>query len=116
MSQLGARSCKRASKVFSQLHAVACIHKSTSPGWVILHVCADKSACGEAGPGALMSDVHCAMLRLLEGIDQEVQEAPTLAGYGSAADLYPRDAYRYRNTSVLCPSEDPLLCSVVHSE
>ena len=41
-----------------------------------------------------MSDVHCAMLRLLEGIDQEVQEAPTLAGYGSAADLYPRDAFR----------------------
>ncbi len=42
-----------------------------------------------------MKDIHCSLLRLMEGIDQEVQEAPTLAGYGSAADLSPHEAYRH---------------------
>lgn len=42
-----------------------------------------------------MQDIHCSLLRLMEGHDQEVQEAPTLAGYGSAADLSPHEAYRY---------------------
>ena len=42
-----------------------------------------------------MKDIHCSLLRLMEGHDQEVQEAPTLAGYGSAADLSPHEAYRY---------------------
>ena len=57
--------------------------------------CAGEPAWGADGQGALMKDIHCSLLRLMEGIDQEVQEAPTLAGYGSAADLSPHEAYRY---------------------
>lgn len=52
------------------------------PGW------------GAHGQGPLLKDVHCALLRLMEGLDEEIQEAPTLAGYGSAADLGPQEAYR----------------------
>ena len=54
-----------------------------------------------------MKDIHCSLLRLMEGIDQEVQEAPTLAGYGSAADLSPHEAYRYLLIAVAYVFKDP---------
>ena len=38
-----------------------------------------------------MTDVHCALLRLTEGAECE---ASTLAQFGAAAELAPRDAYR----------------------
>ena len=31
---------------------------------------------------------------MLEGLDEDLMEAPTMAGYGSATDLAPQDAYR----------------------
>lgn len=71
-----------------------------------------KPAWGAIGQGALMKDIHCSLLRLMEGIDQEVQEAPTLAGYGSAADLSPHEAYR---CALHVPSralEGPELCII----
>ena len=68
------------------------------------HPCAGEPAWGADGQGTLMKDIHCTMLRLMEGIDQEVQEAPTLAGYGSAADLSPHEAYRCFFITMLCPS------------
>ena len=43
---------------------------------------------------ALLRDLHLCMLRVLEGLDLELQEAPSMAGYGSAADLGPQDVYR----------------------
>ena len=66
--------------------------------------CAGEPAWGADGQGTLMKDIHCTMLRLMEGIDQEVQEAPTLAGYGSAADLSPHEAYRYLMLRTWCRS------------
>ena len=49
---------------------------------------------GEQRQGNLLRDIHSALLRLLEGLDLELQEAPTLAGYGASADLAPQEAYR----------------------
>ena len=49
---------------------------------------------GALAQGPLLRDVHCALLRLMEGAEVDVREAPTLAGYGAAAELAPRDAYR----------------------
>jgi hypothetical protein len=51
-------------------------------------------AWGAHGQGPLLRDVHCALLRLMEGADEEILEAPTLAGYGSAAALAPQEAYK----------------------
>lgn len=53
-------------------------------------------ALGAEGQSVLLRDVHAALLRLLEGLDDNVEEAPTLAGYGAAADLAPQDVYRCR--------------------
>ncbi|KAK9832062.1 hypothetical protein WJX81_003439 [Elliptochloris bilobata] len=53
-----------------------------------------KFALGADGQSVLMRDVHAALLRLLDGLDDDVEEAPTLAGYGAAADLAPQDVYR----------------------
>ncbi|KAK9824314.1 hypothetical protein WJX72_009375 [[Myrmecia] bisecta] len=50
--------------------------------------------CGAAGQAALLRDIHAALLRLVEGLDEELMEAPTMEGYGSAADLAPQEAYR----------------------
>ncbi len=52
-------------------------------------------AWGAHGQGPLLKDIHCALLRLMEGMDEEIQEAPTLAGYGSAANLAPQEAYKW---------------------
>ena len=49
---------------------------------------------GPSGQAALLRDMHAALLRLVEGLDEELMEAPTMEGYGSAADLAPQDAYR----------------------
>ena len=43
---------------------------------------------------ALLRDLHLCMLRILEGLDVEPQQAPSMAGYGSAAELGPQDVYR----------------------
>ena len=56
-------------------------------------------ALGAEGQSVLLRDVHAALLRLLEGLDDNVEEAPTLAGYGAAADLAPQDVYRCRAAS-----------------
>ena len=53
-------------------------------------------ALGAEGQSVLLRDVHAALLRMLEGLDDNVEEAPTLAGYGAAADLAPQDVYRCR--------------------
>ena len=53
--------------------------------------------CGRWGPtgqGRLLCDIHSALIRVLEGLDEDLMEAPTMAGYGSATDLAPQDAYR----------------------
>ncbi len=49
---------------------------------------------GPAGQGRLLCDIHSALIRVLEGLDEDLMEAPTMAGYGSAADLAPQDAFR----------------------
>ena len=49
---------------------------------------------GAEGQSVLLRDVHAALLRVLEGLDEGVEEAPTLAGYGAAADLAPQDVYK----------------------
>lgn len=49
---------------------------------------------GPTGQGKLLCDIHSALIRLLEGLDEDLMEAPTMAGYGSATDLAPQDAYR----------------------
>lgn len=49
---------------------------------------------GLAGQGCLLKDLHLSLLRVLEGLDGTLQEAPTMAGYGSAAELGPRQVYR----------------------
>ena len=62
----------------------------------------DQQASG-SGPGkqgipdehaVFLRDVHACMLRLAVGLQEEVLEAPTLAGYGAAAELAPHHAYR----------------------
>ena len=50
---------------------------------------------GREEQGVFLRDIHGAMLRLLEGLDEELLEAPTLAGYGAAADLGPQHSYRH---------------------
>lgn len=49
---------------------------------------------GPTGQGRLLCDIHSALIRVLEGLDEDLMEAPTMAGYGSATDLAPQDAYR----------------------
>ncbi len=49
---------------------------------------------GPTGQGRLLCDIHSALIRVLEGLDEDLMEAPTMAGYGSAADLAPQDAFR----------------------
>ena len=49
---------------------------------------------GPTGQGKLLCDIHSAFIRVLEGLDEDLMEAPTMAGYGSATDLAPQDAYR----------------------
>ncbi|KAL3155854.1 hypothetical protein ABBQ32_012863 [Trebouxia sp. C0010 RCD-2024] len=49
---------------------------------------------GATGQGKLLCDIHSALIRILEGLDEDLMEAPTMAGYGSATDLAPQDAYR----------------------
>ena len=49
---------------------------------------------GPTGQGKLLCDIHSALIRVLEGLDEDLMEAPTMAGYGSATDLAPQDAYR----------------------
>lgn len=49
---------------------------------------------GATGQGKLLCDIHSALIRVLEGLDEDLMEAPTMAGYGSATDLAPQDAYR----------------------
>lgn len=41
-----------------------------------------------------MCDLHAALVRVLEGLDEDLMEAPTMAGYGSATDLAPVDSYK----------------------
>lgn len=41
-----------------------------------------------------LKDVHLSMVRVLEGSDVALLEAPTLAGYGSAEELYPKNVFR----------------------
>lgn len=62
--------------------SVGCVGAVEGPAW------------GAHGQGPLLRDVHCALLRLMEGVDEEILEAPTLAGYGSAANLAPQEAYK----------------------
>jgi hypothetical protein len=57
-------------------------------------MCAGERGCGACAQGPLLRDVHCALLRLMEGAEVALREAPTLAGYGAAAELAPRDAYK----------------------
>ncbi len=52
------------------------------------------TAVGAVGQGRLIRDIHSAMLRLLEGHEEELQELATMAGYGPAAELEPHAAYR----------------------
>ncbi len=52
------------------------------------------TAVGAVGQARLIRDIHSAMLRLLEGQEEELQEPATMAGYGPAAELEPRAAYR----------------------
>ena len=54
----------------------------------------DPCRWGATGQGKLLCDIHSALIRILEGLDEDLMEAPTMAGYGSAADLAPQDAYR----------------------
>ncbi|KAL0046805.1 hypothetical protein WJX82_010406 [Trebouxia sp. C0006] len=49
---------------------------------------------GPTGQGRLLCDIHSALIRVLEGLDEDLMEAPTMAGYGSAVDLTPQDAFR----------------------
>ncbi len=49
---------------------------------------------GPTGQGRLLCDIHSALIRVLEGLDEDLMEAPTMAGYGSAVDLAPQDAFR----------------------
>ncbi|KAA6418167.1 MAG: PHD zinc finger-containing [Trebouxia sp. A1-2] len=49
---------------------------------------------GATGQGRLLCDIHSALIRVLEGLDEDLMEAPTMAGYGSAVDLAPQDAFR----------------------
>ncbi|DBA80727.1 hypothetical protein WJX77_005653 [Trebouxia sp. C0004] len=49
---------------------------------------------GPTGQGRLLCDIHSALIRVLEGLDEDLMEAPTMAGYGSATDLAPQDAFR----------------------
>lgn len=49
---------------------------------------------GPAGQGRLLCEMHAALVRVLEGLDEDLMEAPTMAGYGSATDLAPVDSYR----------------------
>jgi hypothetical protein len=49
---------------------------------------------GAAGQAALLRDVHSALLRVMEGLDEELMEAATMEGYGAAADLAPQEAYK----------------------
>ena len=53
-----------------------------------------KCRWGPTGQGKLLCDIHSALIRVLEGLDEDLMEAPTMAGYGSATDLAPQDAYR----------------------
>lgn len=82
----------------------------SSSGAVRIELCLLKCIAGTAeapgwgarGQGPLLKDVHCALLRLMEGLDEDIQEAPTLAGYGSAADLGPQEAYRSASIAPTC--------------
>ena len=59
---------------------------------------ADPGIDGELTSGnetALLKDLHLSLVRILEGTDVTLLESPTLAGYGSAAELYPKNVYRY---------------------
>lgn len=49
---------------------------------------------GAVGQGPLLRDCHAAMLRLMEGLDEELMEPPTMEGYGSAVSLGPQEAYK----------------------
>lgn len=49
---------------------------------------------GPVGQGRLLCDLHAALVRVLEGLDEDLMEAPTMAGYGSATDLAPVDSYK----------------------
>ena len=49
---------------------------------------------GPVGQGRLLCDLHSALVRVLEGLDEDLMEAPTMAGYGSATDLAPADSYK----------------------
>ena len=62
---------------------------------------------GEQRQGNLLRDIHSALLRLLEGLDLELQEAPTLAGYGASADLAPQEAYRCATLAMGCSALYP---------
>ena len=48
----------------------------------------------ERASGVFLKDVHMSMIRILEGSDVSLLEPPTLAGYGSAAELYPKNVFR----------------------
>ena len=49
----------------------------------------------ELRSAVFLKDVHMSMIRVLEGSDVGLLEPPTLAGYGSAAELYPKNIFRY---------------------
>ena len=49
---------------------------------------------GPVGQGRLLCDLHSALVRVLEGLDEDLMEAPTMAGYGSATDMAPADSYK----------------------
>ena len=48
---------------------------------------------GPAGQGALLCDIHTALLRAIEGADLELYTAPKFAKYGAAAHLVSRGVY-----------------------
>lgn len=56
----------------------------------------EPSATGPTGEARLLRDIHIAMLRLLEGHEEDLQEPATLAGFGPADDalLAPQAAYK----------------------
>ena len=55
----------------------------------------DGTGAAEIRPcSVFLKDVHLSMVRVLEGSDVALLEPPTLAGYGSAAELYPKNVFR----------------------
>lgn len=55
----------------------------------------------------LLKDLHLCLLRVLEGVDVELHEAPTMAGYGAAAELGPKEVYRCTSNTKSRPRSEP---------